>query len=272
MWRILHEKMPTDEQLIKRGCQISSMCNLCFRSTESSFHLFLDCKFAAQIWNWLSSLFNFNINVSSPRETLNVIDKADSPQCKIVMLAAIINSFHTIWFCRNQMRFNDKVINIRSALNLIIAGTSLSGNLTSLTASSSMSDFSFLKHFDVTIKPPKPQTIKEVIWNPPIFNWIKCNTDGASLGNPGQAACGGLFRNSSSDFIGGFAVNLGVSSALCSEHIGAMLAIEIAHKKGWSFFGWKQIQCWYPKHLNLIRSYHGTFKADGTIVSTSFHQ
>ena len=64
----------------------------------------------------------------------------------------------------------------------------------------------------------------------PIFNWIKCNTDGASLGNPGQAACGGLFRNSSSDFIGGFAVNLGVSSALCSELIGAMLAIEIAHQ------------------------------------------
>ena len=80
------------------------------------------------------------------------------------MLAAIINSFHTIWFCRNQMRFNDKVINIRSALNLIIAGTSMSENLTSLTASSSMSDFFILKHFDVTIKPPKPQIIKEVIW------------------------------------------------------------------------------------------------------------
>jgi len=170
------------------------------------------------------------------------------------------------------MRFNDKVINIKSALNLIIAGTSMSGNLTSLTASSSMSDFSILKHFDFTIKPPKPQIIKEVIWNPPIFNWIKCNTDRASLGNPGQAACGGLFRNSSSNFIGGFAVNLGVSSALCSELIGAMLAIEIAHKKVGIPFGWKQIQCWYPKHLNLIRSSHGTFKTDGTIVSTSFHQ
>jgi len=51
---------------------------------------------------------------------LNVNDKVDSHQCKLVMLAVIINSFHTIWFCRNQMRFNDKGIDIRSAFNLII--------------------------------------------------------------------------------------------------------------------------------------------------------
>jgi len=62
---------------------------------------------------------------------------------------------------------------------------------------------------------------------------VKCNSDGASLGNPGNAAYGGIFRNSSSDFLGGFAINLGVSTALCSELIGAMVAIEIAYKEGW---------------------------------------
>jgi hypothetical protein len=65
-------------------------------------------------------------------------------------------------------------------------------------------------HFDVKIKPAKPQIIKEVIWSPPFANWVKCNSDGASLGNPGTAACGGVFRNSNSEFLGAFAINLGL--------------------------------------------------------------
>ena len=70
---------------------------------------------------------------------------------------------------------------------------------------------------------------------PPLVNWVKCNSDGASLGNPGAAACGGIYRNSNSDFIGAFAINLGVTTTLCAELIGAMVSIEIAHKKGWRY-------------------------------------
>jgi ribonuclease HI len=76
--------------------------------------------------------------------------------------------------------------------------------------------------------------IKEVVWQPPILNWVKCNCDGASLGNPGLSACGGLFRNSNASFLGAFASNLGINTSLNSELIGAMLAIEIANSKGWT--------------------------------------
>ena len=64
---------------------------------------------------------------------------------------------------------------------------------------------------------------------------MKCNSDGASIGCSRAAACGGVFRNSSSNFLGAFAVNLGTSNALCSEIIGAMLAIEIAHRMNWRY-------------------------------------
>lgn len=162
-----------------------------------------------------------------------MLGRAGSPQCKFVILAAIINLFHTIWLCRNQKRFNDKSVNIRCATYLILSATSMSGNLTPLTASASMFDFVILKHFDVTIKPPKPQIIKEVIWIPPILNWTKCNTDGVAQGNPGHAACGSFYGNTNLVFLGGFAINLGITSALCSEIIGAMVAIKIAYHKGW---------------------------------------
>lgn len=56
----------------------------------------------------------------------------------------------------------------------------MSGNLTSLTATSSIVDFVILKHFEVNLKPPKPHIIKEVIRSPLVFNWTKYNSDGAS--------------------------------------------------------------------------------------------
>jgi ribonuclease HI len=68
------------------------------------------------------------------------------------------------------------------------------------------------------------------------LNCVKCNTGGASVGNPGPAACGGIYKNANADFLGAFSINLGVTSALSSELIGAMMAIEIAHQKNWHNF------------------------------------
>lgn len=234
MWRILHDKMPTDDHLIERGCQITSICNLCGVAAETSAHLFLECTFAIEIWCWLQSIINVNVSLHNFAEPFKIYAKNWSPQCKLVILAAIINCFNTIWYCRNQRRFNDKIINICTAKNMIISNTNLSGNTSTLTARSSITEFVIMKHFDVKIKPPKPTIIKEVIWSPPMIGWTKCNTDGAALSSNGMASCGGLFRNSNSDFLGAFAVNLGRTTALCSELIGAMVAIEIAHHKTWN--------------------------------------
>lgn len=233
LWRILEDKLPTDDQLIKRVCQIPFVCNLCSLASEISAHLFLDCSFATQIWNWFRSILNNNFSVSSFSDLFKVYELTWSPHCKLVILSAIINCLNTIWRCRNQRRFNDKSISINSATNLIISSTSFSGNNTSLTARSSISEFIIMKNFRVNLKPPKPQSIKEVIWCPRVLNWVKCNTDGASNGNPGISACGGLFRNANSEFLGAFAINIGLSSALLAELIGAMVAIEVAYHKGW---------------------------------------
>ena len=129
-------------------------------------HLFLECNFAQQIWNWLRSIMNINFNLTSFMDPLKTIDRNWSAQCKVVILAAIISCYNTLWFCRNQKRYQDKIINIRTAKNLIISSTNMSGNLTPLSSRASMSEFVILKHFDVKVKPPEPQIIKEVICPP----------------------------------------------------------------------------------------------------------
>jgi ribonuclease HI len=77
-----------------------------------------------------------------------------------------------------------------------------------------------------------PIVLKEVIWQPPLFDWIKCNTNGASTSS--SSACGGIFKNCNAEFLCGFAENTGLSSAFIAELCGAMNAIEIVASKNWT--------------------------------------
>ncbi|CAJ2678215.1 unnamed protein product [Trifolium pratense] len=197
VWRLMHDKIATDDKMTEKDFNLPSMCTLCSSYAESIPHL-----------NW-------------------------TPQCSIVIKSAMINILNAIWYARNQGRFNDKIIPWKSAIAWIISCSSLTGNRTKLVYRSSMQDFMILKAFKVHLHPPKAPTIKDIIWQPPTHFWVKCNSDGAALGTPGLASCGGLFRNSSAEFLGAFAENLGVNNALYAELVGAMKAIEIAFSRQW---------------------------------------
>jgi hypothetical protein len=49
-----------------------------------------------------------------------------------------------------------------------------------------------LKALNINIHPPKSHVIKEVVWHPPIHNWLKVNIDGAVVKNPSKYATGGI--------------------------------------------------------------------------------
>jgi ribonuclease HI len=234
VWRSLQHKLPTDASLALRGCHLPSMCSLCETEMESNEHLFLTCRYAQNIWNWLGSRLNVNCQFNELVEAFKLCNSRWSPLCNLVVGAAIVNCVHFIWYARNQARFNDRKIHWKSIINLIIAAVSMSGNNSCLKAFSNIPEFTLLQKFHVKLKFGNAPRIKEVIWQPPIFNWIKCNCDGASLGNTGFSACGGIFRNADSSFLGVYALNIGVSTSLKAELIGAMIAIETATNKGWS--------------------------------------
>jgi hypothetical protein len=62
VWRLMHEKLPTDENLMIRGCAIPFMCNFSFNHVETSFHIFFECQFAITLV-LVSRLLEFNITV-----------------------------------------------------------------------------------------------------------------------------------------------------------------------------------------------------------------
>ena len=75
IWRLLHDKLPTDDNLIKRGCQIPTICNLCGLAQETSIHLFLDCPLAMQIWTWFASIINLNCSFTSFLDILKITER-----------------------------------------------------------------------------------------------------------------------------------------------------------------------------------------------------
>lgn len=110
---------------------------------------------------------------------------------------------------------------------------SISGNNTRKTFAGDMFEFTLLKSFKVDIHPPRAPLIKEVIWQPPIFHWVKANTDGALTKNPMKSSCGGIFRNAAGTCLGSFVQNLTTKSSYIVEMHAAILAIEIPYEKDW---------------------------------------
>lgn len=227
----LKNKMPTDENLWSKGCVIVSVCSLCGCYTETTEHLFLKCDFARKLWCWFGDSLSCHVDTSSFMTIISLCSKDWSSQALDIVAAGIINVLWSIWHCKNKLRFDNKRLPFQSIINLIVSNVSLVGNSSSGCMSNSISEFELLRNFKVNSHPRKARIIKEVMWHPPIWNMVKCNTDGAARGSEGVAACGGLLRDMNADFLGCFYEHLDSMNAFWAELIGAMQAIEIAHKK-----------------------------------------
>ncbi|KAF1868472.1 hypothetical protein Lal_00008279 [Lupinus albus] len=199
-WRLFHNKMPTDENLQQRGCHLASWCSICNTETETS-HRFLQ-------WSL-------------------------EPHVKGVLIAAIIHTVNTIWYCRNQRRIEDKVVSLLQAKAKIKLATTLSRNHSKLLTNNYVHNFIILMEFNVKPNFPRAPRFKEVVWIAPMMGWIKINSDGAAHGALGLAGGGSIFRDFNGVFRDAFADFFGVMDSLFVELQAAFMAIEIEHQKGW---------------------------------------
>jgi hypothetical protein len=167
--------------------------------------------------------------------TFRLTNRCWSPQRKLVIISEIIDIFNIIWSRRNNYRFNNTKPNLSAAITKIISKVSFAGKSNKAVIGPSINDFRILKAFRVNTHHPKALKITEVIWHPSILHWIKCNTNGTSLGNPGQEACAGVFQNRNGEDIGCFAFNLGLANAFCAELMGIILAVECALDRNCKF-------------------------------------
>ena len=188
-WRLMLSKLPTDDNLRKRGCTIVSVCVLYYKHAETSSHLFLDCPFAASVWRWLGVKFNCSFSLLSYSSLLECIPHRCSSQVADVFAAAIIHTVHTIWLARNTIWFSSSKINLHNTLEKISTLVTMSGLHS--TGNCIVDDVTLLNSLRI---PPSYRCVRDivpVIWQPPSITWVKANTDGSVIGS--NSSCGKNF-------------------------------------------------------------------------------
>lgn len=125
VWRLMLDKLPTDENLSARGCSFPSMCSLCNNHEETSFHLFFECVYAINLWCWLASMLNRTLHFQSLEDMWSICNNSWNPQCRVVITAAMINIIKSVWFARKERRFKDKKVYWKTSLATVISNTAL---------------------------------------------------------------------------------------------------------------------------------------------------
>ncbi|XP_058746270.1 uncharacterized protein LOC131619157 [Vicia villosa] len=197
VWRLLHNRLPTDDNL--------AVCNLQLPFTINKLE---DCiKILKDSWN---------------------------PQALAMIKASFAHTISQIWQTRNLLRFENKSIHWKSCISTITARVKLTGNLTTKKANDSMTCFAMLKAFGIEIHPRRQLRYTEILWCPPPIGWVKCNIDGVASGSPMLTACGGIFRDDKADHLFSFSAFLSGGTPVFSEFMAAILAIEKAKELNWN--------------------------------------
>ncbi|KAM7465607.1 hypothetical protein LguiB_013169 [Lonicera macranthoides] len=228
-WKLLQNKLPTQDNLQKRGMTMVSRCEICKSNLDNVEHVFITCPFAHTLWQWLVDTFLITISVPQNLPDLwrFICTVRLSPQLQNLWISGYLLAFHMIWETRNNAFFNQKRSVISSTLHHIKGWLKELSPLMSGCMKNSIGDLTIIHKLGVKGKcNPSPKII-EVNWTPPHFNWIKANTDG-------MAAIGGIFRNSRGFSKGCFCKNIGIQNAFFAELKAFINAVNLAWQNRWS--------------------------------------
>ncbi|PRQ50480.1 putative ribonuclease H-like domain-containing protein [Rosa chinensis] len=139
-----------------------------------------------------------------------------------------------IWKARNRLLFDNRAPSLRQVSCSVKAWIMHIGPYIPGDAIGTV-DRQLLSTLGVAPLPRKCQGSCMVIWHPPLSPWLKLNTDGLAKGNPGPAACGGVFRNAKGLYQGGFCQGIGVQTSFHAELLAIIIGIDLAFKKGWYY-------------------------------------
>ncbi|XP_058749874.1 uncharacterized protein LOC131622872 [Vicia villosa] len=193
VWRLMHNKVPTDDNLQLRGFSFPSVCSLCLSSTESSKHLFFDCSYVRHIWNWLDSIMLLSFSINGIEDCKRALHHSWSAQVKAVVNACIVGIIYNIWNARNMARFDDVHTHWKTVISQLAGMIKVIGNNTKRCSNTDITSFSLLKRLDIKINPRTDRSLVSVVWSPPSRGWLKCNVDGVASEPLGIRRVAGFF-------------------------------------------------------------------------------
>ncbi|OMO95713.1 hypothetical protein CCACVL1_05300 [Corchorus capsularis] len=175
--------IPTGPRLSHRGLEGHTHCVLCNQAVESIQHLFKECSFAVNIWSRVG-LGSSNLDFELWFKNL-VSDKSFFQVHRVPRGLIATHIIWEIWKTRNRAIFQGTQPDLNSTISIAMSKA--------------------VEFFAINgkMKPLPLGSVIPVSWQPPGAAWLKLNTGGSSLGNPGLAGAGAVIRDHEGGWVRG---------------------------------------------------------------------
>ncbi|GLT93612.1 hypothetical protein SLE2022_113960 [Rubroshorea leprosula] len=202
LWLLFHGRVKTLDYLCSLGITQESTCSLCKTELESIDHLFRSCSVTKSVLEHFLPDTISNDQMGIPfSEWLQNHCRNLTPSSLFNIPRACVFTFliWVIWNHRNCIMYRQDSLNTQHLLHCSV--------------NKIVEFWSSINHLSAN----STRIPRLFSWTPPPPNWIKINTDGSVMGNPGPAGCGGILRDSQGQWIMGFIRNIGDTTVLAAE-------------------------------------------------------
>lgn len=124
IWLLFYNRIPTHDNLKKRGKVIISACMLCDQPSlsEEALYFFFKYPFALKLWTWWYNSIELSLDPfpNNIRDCINhFINTKLSPQLMDTWKAGFAQIIWIIWYSRNDLCLNNRSVNLYKIFNNI---------------------------------------------------------------------------------------------------------------------------------------------------------
>ncbi|CAN1832077.1 Putative ribonuclease H protein At1g65750 [Linum perenne] len=215
LWLVAHNRLLTNSERHRRHLAEIGACQVCPGLEESVLHVLRDCPLASATWELLTLPSGDQTFFQTP-----LLQWIEGFIWKPELCLLFGVTCWWLWRARNDRVFNNKLTTADGLTRHIQAWVALVGD--------TLDRDRFISHTG-----PPTRTGEQISWEPAPPEWVTLNSDGSVLSESGQAAAGGLIRNSQGRCLAAFSMNLGNCSITRAELRGAVSGLQLAWERGY---------------------------------------
>ncbi|GMI83017.1 hypothetical protein like AT4G29090 [Hibiscus trionum] len=239
VWKVIHGRIPTKVELLKRNINSvqSDLCPLCLTNSETIEHLLCHCSISWRVWNKWCSIWNINIVVpfSIKDFLLGWFDYPHSKFDQQIWSLSAICMLWSIWCMRNEVVFKGSKVDASKIFEVAIIRLGWWCKAKWPEAIKSISDVTYWPALFSSIRTVNPSTKRDSFqWVPPRKREMKFNIDGVVAGSFGPAGIGGCLRNEESKSLIIFSKHVGNMDATSAEITAIHEALLLFKQSRWN--------------------------------------
>ena len=207
----MRNRLPTKTFLAFGHQHVDSLCPRC-QSPETTIHILRDCPWVREIWCQSPGILPLSFFGMPLQDWLRynaTLERAILPHLIPWRIFFPFNCWK-LWLAHNERIFNHQS---RSQHSLLYSSVQVATEF----------------HFLAGAVHQTPSLIPQIIrWHTPLYLFLKLNTDGSALGNPGLAGAGGVLRDHWGQWISGFSLHVGLAINNMAELAAVRQGLEMA--------------------------------------------